>query len=47
VHDVEPAKRTFYVAFPGYDVAEVPGVRDKGIKNAKDNKRVYTDQSLN
>ena len=44
---IEPAKRIFYVTFPGYDVAEVPGIRDKGIKLAKENKRVYMDQNLN
>ena len=44
---VEKENRIFYAAFPGNDVAEVPGIRDKGIKQAKDIKRVYMDQSLN
>ena len=45
---MEAEDRTFLVAFPGYDVANVPAIREKGIKDAKKAKpkKHYVDQCL-
>jgi hypothetical protein len=38
---VPPKKRTFYVAFPGYDMLDVPKTRNDGIKNAQNKKIMH------
>ena len=45
--DVPPQKRTFYVAFPGYEVGDVPKTRNVGIKNAQNKKIMAADGCLN
>jgi hypothetical protein len=43
---VSDEDRTFLVAFPGYDVRQVPSTRSNGIIAAVKNKKIYADQCM-